>query len=86
MAKMQEVPRKETKDPIGVIFGDTVRRLREGNGWTQEQLAEEAEVSATYVGFIERGENVPTLNIILKLADALRVTPAQLIEDVSRRR
>jgi transcriptional regulator with XRE-family HTH domain len=80
------VPRKFSKDPIGEIFGATVRRLRENLGWTQEQLAEVAEMSATYIGFIERGENVPTLTIILKLADALRVTPAQLIADVSRKR
>lgn len=43
-------------------------------------------MSVTYVGFIERGENVPTLTIILKLADALSVTPAQLIADVTRMR
>jgi transcriptional regulator with XRE-family HTH domain len=80
------VPRKFSKDPIGEIFGATVRRLRENLGWTQEQLAEVAEMSATYIGFIERGENVPTLTIILKLADALGVTPAHLIADVSRKR
>lgn len=80
------MPRKFSKDPIGEIFGATVRRLRENLGWTQEQLAEVAEMSATYIGFIERGENVPTLTIILKLADALGVTPAQLIADVSRKR
>jgi len=80
------VPRKFSKAPIGEIFGATVRRLREKLGWTQEQLAEVAEMSATYIGFIERGENVPTLTIILKLADALGVTPAQLIADVSRKR
>lgn len=80
------MPRKFSKDPIGEIFGATVRQLRENLGWTQEQLAEVAEMSATYIGFIERGENVPTLTIILKLADALGVTPAQLIADVSRKR
>ncbi|HEX8409542.1 MAG TPA: helix-turn-helix transcriptional regulator [Thermoanaerobaculia bacterium] len=80
------MPRKFSKDPVGEIFGATVRRLRENKGWTQEQLAEQAEMSATYVGFIERGENVPTLTIILKLADALSVTPAQLIADVTRMR
>jgi len=86
MAKMQEVPRKDSKDPIGLIFGATVRRLRERHGWTQERLAETAEMSATYLGFIERGENVPTLTIIFKLADALEVTPAELIDDAARRR
>ena len=68
------------------MFGATVRRLRERSGWTQEQLAEIAEMSATYVGFIERGENVPTLTIIFRLADALMVSPAELIEDATKRR
>jgi transcriptional regulator with XRE-family HTH domain len=85
MAKMQEVPRKISKDPIGVVFGATVRRLREQHGWTQEQLAERAEMSTTYVGFIERGENVPTLTIIFKLASSLQVSPAALIEEASRK-
>ena len=86
MAKMQDVPRKYSKDPIGVVFGATVRRLRERRGWTQEQLAEVAEMSATYVGFVERGENVPTLTIIFRLADALEVTPAELIDDAAKGR
>jgi transcriptional regulator with XRE-family HTH domain len=86
MAKMQEVPRKFSKDRIGVVFGATVRRLREQHGWTQEQLAEIAEMSATYVGFIERGENVPTLTIIFRLADALEVTPSELIDDAAKQR
>lgn len=86
MAKMQEVPRKFSKDRIGVVFGATVRRLREEHGWTQEQLAETAEMSATYVGFIERGENVPTLTIIFRLADALKVTPCALIEEAAKQR
>jgi transcriptional regulator with XRE-family HTH domain len=86
MAKMQEVPRKFSKDPTGAVFGATVRRLRERHGWTQEKLAEIAEMSATYLGFIERGENVPTLTIIFKLADALEVTPAELINDAAKRR
>jgi transcriptional regulator with XRE-family HTH domain len=80
------VPRKFSKDPIGVLFGASIRRLREGRGWTQEQLAERAEMSVTYLGFIERGENVPTLTIILKLADALSVSPGRLVDDVARSR
>jgi transcriptional regulator with XRE-family HTH domain len=48
---------------------------------TQEQLAEEADVSATYVGFVERGDNVPTLTIIIQIASALRVRPSDLLRD-----
>ncbi len=58
-----------------------MRALREKRGLTQEQLAERAEVSATYIGFIERGDNVPTLIIMLQIASALGVRPAELLRD-----
>ena len=62
-------------------FGAIVRTLREKQGFTQEQLAERADVSATYIGFVERGDNVPTLIIILQIASALGVAPADLLRD-----
>ena len=62
-------------------FGAVVRRLREARGLTQEELAERAEVSATYIGFVERGDNVPTLTIIIQIASALDVRPSELLRD-----
>ena len=58
-----------------------MRRLRESRGLTQEELAERAEVSATYIGFVERGDNVPTLTIIIQIASALDVRPSELLRD-----
>lgn len=78
------MPRKIQKDPIGEAFGRIIRRLRESHGWTQEELADRAEISATYLGFIERGENVPTLPLILRLGEALDVKPGKLVDDVTR--
>ena len=63
-----------------------VRRLREERGWTQDQMAERAGMNGSYLGFIERGENVPTLTVILLLADTLGVDPGDLIREVARRR
>jgi transcriptional regulator with XRE-family HTH domain len=63
-----------------------VRQLRTDRGLTQEALAERTELSVSYIGFIERGENVPTLTIVLNLADALKVDAADLIREVSRNR
>lgn len=62
-------------------FGAVVRRLREARHVTQEELAERAEVSATYIGFLERGDNVPTLTIILQIASALGVRASELLRD-----
>jgi len=62
-------------------FGDSVRRLRKERDLSQEALAERASLSADFLGFIERGENVPTLTTILQLARALGVQPSTIIKD-----
>lgn len=72
---------RKTRRPEAEQFGAVVRKLREARGLTQEQLAESAEVSATYIGFVERGDNVPTLTIIIQIASALDVRPSELLKD-----
>jgi transcriptional regulator with XRE-family HTH domain len=68
------------------VFGALIRQLRTERGLTQEALAERTELSISYIGFIERGENVPTLTIVLNLAEALNVDAADLVREVSRKR
>jgi len=41
-------------------------------------------MNGSYVGFIERGENVPTLSVILLLAQALQVDAGDLVREVAR--
>jgi transcriptional regulator with XRE-family HTH domain len=80
------VSRRKKRQREAEVFGAAVRRLREAQGWTQEQLAERAEMNASYLGFIERGDNVPTLMIIVNLAKAFDVEPGILLRDVMRLR
>jgi transcriptional regulator with XRE-family HTH domain len=63
----------------GQIFGATVRELRNRKGWTQEDLADSAGLTTTYVGQVERGNKVPSLTVVLKLARGLGVPPADLL-------
>ena len=67
----------------GEIFGATVRRLRGEREWTQEELAERAGLTTTYVGQVERGDKVPSLTVVLKLARGLGVSPADLVSAFS---
>jgi len=62
------------------LFGLRLRSLREGRGLTQQQLGELADTSYKYLGAIERGEENPSLKVICKLADALKVEPRDLFE------
>jgi len=80
------VSRRKTRSRDGEVFGSLIRKLRGERGLTQEVLAERTELSVSYIGFIERGENVPTLTIVIDLAEALDVDAADLVREVSRRR
>jgi transcriptional regulator with XRE-family HTH domain len=68
------------------IFGANVRRLREGkrlrdgSRLTQEKLAFESKIDLTYMGGIERGKRNPSLLVIVRIAKALGVPPADLLK------
>jgi transcriptional regulator with XRE-family HTH domain len=65
--------------PEAVAFGKRVRALRLKRGWTQERLAEEAELNSVQVSHIERGRNDPKLTTVLRLASAFRITAGELL-------
>lgn len=54
-------------------FGDRVSALRRDRGWTQEQLAERADVHRSYIAGVESGTRNPTLDVIVKLSNASAV-------------
>lgn len=60
-------------------FGYTVRQVRESFGWTQEVLADKADLNRSYVGEIERGIAMPSLATIAKLASALNTQMSVLV-------
>ena len=47
-------------------FGDRVRELRKEAGFTQEELADAAELDRSYVGSIERGERNLSIENVCK--------------------
>lgn len=56
-----------------------LRRLRKLAGLSQEALARQAGVSRNFVAQIERGESVPTVSVLRRLASALGTTVAHLL-------
>lgn len=65
-------------------FGITVRQLREQQGWSQEGLAERADLNRSYIGELERGQATPSLLTIKKLALALNLSLANLLAHAER--
>ena len=80
------MPRRKIKDPDAVRFGTVIRGLREKRGWTRDEMAERAGMNTSYLGFIERGENVPTLTIIILLAETLGIDAGTLVRAVVQAR
>lgn len=68
------------------ILGDNVRELRLLNGLTQEELSERCDMHRTYVGAIERGDRNVSLRNIVRLADALCVSPDYLLTEHKKTR
>ena len=56
-----------------------MKRLRDENNWSQEELADRSGLHRTYISGVERGVRNPTLTVLDKIATALNVTPAELV-------
>ena len=64
---------------LAQAFGAAVRALRTERGIAQESLAHLAGVERSHMGKIERGEHMPTLAIVFKIANALECSSAVLM-------
>ncbi|MBE5804808.1 MAG: helix-turn-helix transcriptional regulator [Clostridiales bacterium] len=61
-------------------FGHRVRELRRQKGLTQEELSEEVGISASFMGHIERGTRVASLETLVALCNTLNVAPEYLLQ------
>ena len=66
-------------------IGLRIRKLRRQKYWTQEKLAEKAEIAPDYLCRIESGKKHPSLTTILLIAGALDTTVDDLLADVLRK-
>ena len=69
-------------DADAAVFGQIVNQLRLQRGWSLAHFAKVTGMNAIHLGVLERGENVPTLSTILRVASALGVAAAELVHRV----
>lgn len=55
-----------------------IKSLRESVDWSQSVLADKAGVTSAAISLIEKGDRLPSLIVIQKLADAFNVSVAEL--------
>jgi transcriptional regulator with XRE-family HTH domain len=68
-------------DEIGTKtgFGSRLQKLREVRGLTQAELGRRAGIAAASVSHFETGQRAPSLESLVKLADALEVSADALL-------
>jgi transcriptional regulator with XRE-family HTH domain len=60
-------------------FGGELRRHREAAGLSVQQLAREVRISRQTVYYLEANVNSPSLDLVLRLADAIGIDARDLI-------
>ncbi|MBF4519484.1 helix-turn-helix transcriptional regulator [Flavobacterium sp. ANB] len=60
-------------------LGSKIRRLRETKNLSQEALANDCNLPTRQIGRVERAEINPTLRTLIKIANALELTPSELL-------
>lgn len=62
------------------ILARNLRILRRAKGWSQEELADRAEIDRTYVSALERCIYAASVDVLDRLAEALSVNVAALLD------
>jgi len=64
-------------------FGDNLRRVRRREGLSQDELAVRASLHRTEIGKLENTERVPRIDTLIRLAGAMAVPPAELLDGIA---
>ena len=70
----------EQKREITMAVGNRIKHFRRMRDLSQEELALRANLNPAYFGQVERGLKCPTIDTLCKVAKALEVSPAELLQ------
>ena len=72
----------KNSDRTLLAFGRNVARIRADRGFSQDKLAEKADLDRTFISGIERGVRNPGIKTVLRIARALEVSIGELFKGV----
>lgn len=74
------------KHPDAARFGAVLRRLRLARGWTILVAAQRCGMNPNYLGSLERGGNMPSVDTLLEVADVYGVNASDIVREVEEAR
>jgi transcriptional regulator with XRE-family HTH domain len=75
---------RPAKHPNLVKLGERIRAARQELSWSQEDLADKAEIDRSYIGGVERGERNVSFTTLCKIASALGSNVSRLTKGIPR--
>ena len=63
-------------------IGKNIRKFREIKKLRHEDLAEKTDLTTNYIGMIERGEKIPSLETFINILNSLGVSADMVLSDV----
>ena len=63
-------------------IGENIRKWRKRAGFTQEKLAEKADLHPVYISQVERADRAITIDSLLKITKALGIRLRDVVDDL----
>jgi len=80
------MPKLTSTNHDAVRFGAILRRLRVARGWTLIIAAQRCGMNPNYLGALEKGGNMPSVDTLLEVADVYGVNASDLVREVEEAR
>ncbi|MCX8075211.1 MAG: helix-turn-helix domain-containing protein [Clostridia bacterium] len=64
-----------------VLVGKRIKQARHKKGYTQQELAELVGISSNFLGNIERGQKLPSIDTLIKISNELKITLDSIFTD-----
>ena len=69
---------KKHRENRRLSLGHRIRAIRKAKGWTQEELGAKADISYKFIGEIERGQQNPSFDVLVKIANGFGIELSEL--------
>ncbi len=66
---------------INIVVGNKIKQIRLSKGWSQEKLAQLAELDRTYLPGIEKGTRNVSLQVLERISNALGINIKDLFDE-----